>query len=149
MLMAAFMILLSWSLTVPYGWVDKLHFIHSESLQYFFFAIVALNVNRNDFQMLTASRLIGGLGCGIFFILLPGYMKELLGLHANGAVIVDILITQFGLGICIQYFAGKLLNTHFDFNLNSLEISHPDQTRKYIYIYLYILKVTQFTSTHE
>lgn len=58
--------------------------------------------------MLMTSRVIGGLGSGIIFIISPTYMKELLNLENSKNVIVDILITQFGLGICIQYFMGEL-----------------------------------------
>lgn len=65
--------------------------------------------------MLMTSRVIGGLGSGIIFIISPTYMKELLNLENSKNVIVDILITQFGLGICIMYFMGEfeLLNNFF------------------------------------
>lgn len=58
----------------------------------------------SDFKMLMASRVIGGLGCGMIFTLLPTYMKELLNIKNSSSEIVDILITQFGLGICLQMF---------------------------------------------
>lgn len=61
----------------------------------------------SNFKMLMASRVIGGLGCGMIFILLPAYMKELLNVQNSSSEIVDILITQFGLGICCQYFMGE------------------------------------------
>lgn len=57
--------------------------------------------------MMVMSRTIGGFGCGIIFVLLPTYMKELLNLQNSSNEIVDILITQFGLGICMQYFLGE------------------------------------------
>lgn len=53
------------------------------------------------------SRVFGGFGSGIIFIIAPTYMKELLNLENANNVIVDILITQFGMGICAQYFMGE------------------------------------------
>jgi MFS transporter, SP family, arabinose:H+ symporter len=61
---------------------------------------------RNDFLTLIAARIIGGFGSGIIFILVPVYMKELRGAKYNGNI-VDLLITQFGLGIFSQYFIGE------------------------------------------
>lgn len=49
---------------------------------------------------------MAGLGSGIIFILVPVYMKELMGAKYNGNI-VDLLITQFGLGIFSQYFIGE------------------------------------------
>jgi hypothetical protein len=63
-------------------------------------------VNSENFNILLASRLIGGCGSGIIFVILPIYMKEIGGLQYN-QLIVDLLTTQFGLGICIQYFIGE------------------------------------------
>ena len=63
-------------------------------------------IYRNSFDIFLAARIIGGCGSGIIFILVPVYMKELMG-HQINPQIVDILITQFGCGIFIQYFIGK------------------------------------------
>ncbi len=57
--------------------------------------------------MMMASRVLGGFGSGIIFIVVPTYMSELLSFKYSCNVIADILITQFGLGICIQYFMGE------------------------------------------
>lgn len=46
----------------------------------------------SDFKMLMASRVIGGLGCGMIFTPLPTYMKELLNIKNSSSEIVDILI---------------------------------------------------------
>lgn len=62
---------------------------------------------RNQFGILVLARITGGLGSGIIFILVPNYMKELMGAKYNGNI-VDLLITQFGLGIFTQYFIGEL-----------------------------------------
>jgi MFS family permease len=55
---------------------------------------------------LITARIIGGLGSGVIFILSGVYLKELMGERYNG-IIVDLLITQFGLGILLQYILGK------------------------------------------
>lgn len=60
----------------------------------------------NTFEALIAARVMGGFGGGIIFILVPGYMKELRGAKYNSNI-VDLLITQFGLGIFSQYFIGE------------------------------------------
>jgi hypothetical protein len=62
---------------------------------------------RGDFIVMMTSRILGGMGCGILFIILPTYMKELLNMQNGSAVIVDILITQFGVGISLPYFFGE------------------------------------------
>lgn len=62
---------------------------------------------RNQFEVLICARLMGGLGSGIIFILVPIYMKELMGAKYNGNI-VDLLITMFGLGIFSQYLIGEL-----------------------------------------
>lgn len=61
----------------------------------------------NKFGVLFFSRIIGGFGSGVIFILVPIYMKELyIGENYNGNI-VDLLITQFGFGIFSQYFIGE------------------------------------------
>jgi uncharacterized membrane protein (DUF485 family) len=57
---------------------------------------------------MVGARVIGGFGSGIIFILVPIYMKELMGAKYNGNI-VDLLITQFGFGIFIHYFIGEYL----------------------------------------
>lgn len=61
---------------------------------------------RDTFRILFCARFIGGFGSGVIFILVPIYMKELVGAKYNGNI-VDLLITQFGLGIFTQYFIGE------------------------------------------
>lgn len=61
---------------------------------------------RNELEILIYARFLGGFGSGIIFILVPIYMKELMGAKYNGNI-VDLLITQFGLGIFSQYFIGE------------------------------------------
>lgn len=61
----------------------------------------------NKFGVLFFSRIVGGFGSGVIFILVPIYMKELyIGENYNGSI-VDLLITQFGFGIFSQYFIGE------------------------------------------
>ncbi|KAG5670319.1 hypothetical protein PVAND_000595 [Polypedilum vanderplanki] len=60
----------------------------------------------NNFNILFSSRLIGGCGSGIIFVIMPIYMKEIGGSQYK-TLIVDLLTTQFGLGICIQYLMGE------------------------------------------
>jgi MFS family permease len=60
----------------------------------------------NKLEILICARILGGFGSGIIFILVPIYMKELMGAKYNGNI-VDLLITQFGLGIFSQYFIGE------------------------------------------
>ncbi|CRK89024.1 CLUMA_CG002519, isoform A [Clunio marinus] len=76
LLVASLLILLSWAVTICFG---------------------------NKFEALIFARIIGGLGGGIVFILVPLYMKELMGPEYNSKI-VELLITLFGLGIFTQYF---------------------------------------------
>lgn len=68
--------------------------------------ILYLFIFSAEFKVLVTARIIGGFGSGITFILVPIYMKELMGAKFNGKI-VDLLITQFGIGIFSQYFIGK------------------------------------------
>jgi hypothetical protein len=61
---------------------------------------------RRTFELLITARILGGLGSGVIFILSGVYLKELMGERYNG-IIVDLLITQFGLGILLQYILGE------------------------------------------
>lgn len=61
---------------------------------------------RNSFEVLLTARILGGLGSGIIFILVPIYMKELVGAKYNEHI-VNLLITQFGLGVFSQYLIGE------------------------------------------
>lgn len=99
----------------------------------FLFFIFRFRNNLSDFNLLLASRIVGGLGCGIIFILSPAFLKEILGVQDSGNDhVVEILITQFGLGICLQYFLGEF---HKSSHKNSIQM----------YVGLYCLFTYMFT----
>lgn len=60
------------------------------------------------FELLITARFVGGLGSGVIFILSGVYLKELMGARYNRRI-VDLLITQFGLGIFLQYLLGEFV----------------------------------------
>jgi MFS family permease len=76
---------------------------------------------RGDFIMMMTSRILGGMGCGILFIILPSYMKELLNMQSASSIIVDILITQFGVGISLPYFFGESFSSYFLIKLMKMQ----------------------------
>lgn len=105
----------------------------------------------SDFKMLMASRVIGGLGCGMIFTLLPTYMKELLNIKNSSSEIVDILITQFGLGICLQYFMGefhqfcyKIVPRVFNIKKDICEIVAAYICQRKLNVNIFLIPLNQF-----